>query len=81
MAFNNPHWGTINSGQSFPVAITFGGQNRGAVFFECLPENPGGDLITSDFRIINRNNALTYQITLRNVGANTSFSLNGGFLT
>jgi hypothetical protein len=82
MAFNITHWGTINSGASFPVAFGFNGQNRGVQYAQGNPENPNGSLITTDQRIFtNANNATTYQFQLTNVGANTTFTLAGGGLT
>jgi hypothetical protein len=82
MSFNVPHWGTIDSGQSFPVAFTFAGQNQGAIFAEGNPENPGGALVSDQEEIFMDNNGGTnYQFQLTNVGSSTSFGLDGGGLS
>lgn len=82
MAFNVAHWGTIQAGQSFPVGFTFGAKNQGALFAEGNPENPGGALISDQEAITMDNNGGTnYQFQLTNIGATTSFGLDGGGLS
>jgi hypothetical protein len=82
MAFNIAHWGTINPGASFPVAFGFNGQNLGVQYAQGNPENPNGDLKSTDQRIFtDANNATHYQFQLTNDGASTTFTLAGGGLT
>jgi hypothetical protein len=83
MAFNVANWGTINSGQSFPVGYTFGGQNRGAQFAQGNPENPGATLISDQEAItMTGSGGTNYQFQLSNIGsANTTYGLDGGGLS